>query len=460
MNMKMAPIILFLSTLIFLLAACSQNKPIPAGSSPVPPADTNGHFAEEESLPQPPEASTIAAAYADVLQWNAVFLDTGTGQPLDIGHLSQAVTSDDRTAAVEQFAVVDLDHDHIPEVILQMKFEDSCTIGFEVLRCLDGEIYGYCFPYRAFGDLKPDGTVMTSGGAGDWGVCSITFSKDGYQMEDIARCQSSRSPQGGCLELYVVDGQQATEWEFWAAIDRRDQQGDVVWYAFTDHNIQNVVVPAMDQAQQLKLISQQAEMWQQAEHEDGWWGYTVTDLDRNGRLELITSHEAGSARLTDTLMWEVNERLDRLVPCPQDEACGLVMELREGWQDGQTFPVYYCQDWRGDRYYYILEDHVSGGAMGYYENIRAVTLEDGRLSGTFLAYKDVEYGPDQKENASYRDAGKAAISQEGYNAAAARHFEGYVERQAVIQWVPGVQGLSEAELYTKLENSYGAFAIE
>ena len=86
----------------------------------------------------------------------------------------------------------------------------------------------------------------------------------------------------------------------------------------------------------------------------------MTDLDRNGRLELIASHEAGSARLTDTLMWEVSEDLDSLVPCQQDESCGLVMEPREGWQDGQTFPVYYCYGWWGEQHYYIFSDYVSG----------------------------------------------------------------------------------------------------
>lgn len=71
------------------------------------------------------------------------------------------------------------------------------------------------------------------------------------------------------------------------------------------------VIPMMGYADQISLFLDQREQWIRSDAENAY-SYAVTDLDRNGRLEVLISlcMESGEASYTE--IWELNESMDGL----------------------------------------------------------------------------------------------------------------------------------------------------
>ena len=69
------------------------------------------------------------------------------------------------TAKATKLAIVDLEKDDTPEVILWLVVNNDDYYGSEVLR------------YRSFIDLKADGTFSCSSGAADYGFGTVKFAK-------------------------------------------------------------------------------------------------------------------------------------------------------------------------------------------------------------------------------------------------------------------------------------------
>ena len=57
---------------------------------------------------------------------------------------------------------------------------------------------------------------------------------------------------------------------------------------------------------QINLIADNADNWKQ-DVPSGVWGYSVTDLDQNGRLEIIAASVQGTGFYTYLDIYEVNE---------------------------------------------------------------------------------------------------------------------------------------------------------
>ncbi len=78
------------------------------------------------------------------------------------------------TAAVDRFAVLDLDGDGEEEVILWIVVNDALDYGFEILRYHEGTVCGYTLGYREFMQLKSDGAkgiAMRFAAYADGGDC-------------------------------------------------------------------------------------------------------------------------------------------------------------------------------------------------------------------------------------------------------------------------------------------------
>ena len=63
---------------------------------------------------------------------------------------------------------------------------------------------------------------------------------------------------------------------------------------------------------QLSFIYSQLATMKQAEDKAAW-DYAVTDLDHNGRLELVAASEHRTNHSTNLLVWEVNKNCTALV---------------------------------------------------------------------------------------------------------------------------------------------------
>lgn len=212
---------------------------------------------------------------------------------------------------------------------------------------------------------------------------------------------------------------------------------------------------------QIQVIADQVSVWK-GEEEDLIYGYAVTDLDHNGRLELIASTCQGSGIYTYSSFFEVNENEDGLDEC-----------VYPGQEDGSEADimkdfvrVYFDTD--SYTYYYIFDDVIRYGAGLLNNNIRAISLQSGKISEKFICSSDFAYTEDDSVDdnmvAKYYDAEGNLISEEEYDLLTSKVFEDFEEKQATIQWenCGGEELLSmkEADLYNMLEKSYLGFSVK
>ncbi|HWS29164.1 MAG TPA: hypothetical protein VN512_03510 [Clostridia bacterium] len=257
---KRAIVIVFSFVFLLIFSACSKNGGVsgtlagfasysdePASLSveiPLPeqpdtssaitasdaPAD-NGETSSEAVLP----GISPLSAYRSVLRNEAEFFSTDAGKNLYLSQLNQAI-SPEVTADVTSFAVIDIGHGGTPAVVLSVNANGN-GYGVEVLSYQDGIVYGYTFSARQFGDLRTDGTFVSSGGAADVGICTIAFDKNTYSIDKFTYCESNTDSENNVSESYFVNHQRATEDSYNAAFSQWQKIPYVTWYEFTAANI-------------------------------------------------------------------------------------------------------------------------------------------------------------------------------------------------------------------------------
>ena len=136
--------------------------------------------------------------------------------------------------SLTRFALIDLDMDELPEVVLEVTETTyyGFPFAFMVLKAEnDGAVYAHEFVYRAMEDLKADGTFSYSSGALDsgFGRAWLHFARHG--IVDITWSESSEDME---TVYYHVNGAPATEAEFFAALARQDEKRPVHWYPLND----------------------------------------------------------------------------------------------------------------------------------------------------------------------------------------------------------------------------------
>lgn len=205
------------------LTGCTAMAQTVSESSFVPTAETDPVFSGD------------AAGFQPVLQGRAPFFSTDAGQSLSIHELGRAAGIDGNISVEPiKFAVIDLDGDNVQEMVLWLEVNENDFYGFEILRQQDGQIYGYTLAYRAFMDLKKDGTFSFSSGAADSGFGSISFTDKSYRIDEIARSESSYDADNELTISYFVNGQAAAEAEFLSAAEKQDRKEDVLWHEFKE----------------------------------------------------------------------------------------------------------------------------------------------------------------------------------------------------------------------------------
>ena len=183
----------------------------------------------------------------------------------------------------------------------------------------------------------------------------------------------------------------------------------------------------MDYESQIQLIADNFETWA-AQQEQDWWGYAVTDLNRDGRLEIVSSETHGTGLFTTTRVWEVNVTGDGLTLLTPDWEWGDTPVLTD-----ENLTCYYNE--AQDTYHYIQETMNRDGAAHYYESTMAVTLEYGRLNRTLLATRETVYEGTSVGEITCADGNGNAISEAEYTAIADTTFAGMTKSSVKIKWI-------------------------
>lgn len=129
---------------------------------------------------------SIGKSYRAILSGEEDFISVDLGnKELNIKDIRNVVTPDDSvTVEPTKFTFLDLDGDGENEIVLWLQINGISDYGFEILHAQEGAVYGYTLPYRAFMDLKTDGTFSFSSGAADSGIGKLRFAEDGYTIEE------------------------------------------------------------------------------------------------------------------------------------------------------------------------------------------------------------------------------------------------------------------------------------
>lgn len=140
---------------------------------------TEGNGTEDSML-------SIGKSYRAILSGEEDFISVDLGnKELNIKDIRNVVTPDDSvTVEPTKFTFLDLDGDGENEIVLWLQINNISDYGFEILHAQEGAVYGYTLPYRAFMDLKTDGTFSFSSGAADSGIGKLRFAEDGYTIEE------------------------------------------------------------------------------------------------------------------------------------------------------------------------------------------------------------------------------------------------------------------------------------
>lgn len=246
-NIKRIALLAFIAAALLCFAGCAVDSFMNVGGEKsVPSNESEREETIQNALPIK-MAAPWRAAFKEILLGETEFFSTDSNKNLNIRRLAQALTSDESlTATAMYFALIDLDYDGTPEVVLGLKLGENDDIGYEVLRYQDGVVYGYTLFTRQFNDLKHDGTFQVSSGAGEWGICTIAFDKNTYETNEFTYCKSYTSLDGSWSELYFVNHQSAAEDEFRAAVDQQDKKAAAVWCEFTKENIEQILLLSFD----------------------------------------------------------------------------------------------------------------------------------------------------------------------------------------------------------------------
>lgn len=150
--------------------------------------------------------------------------------------------------------------------------------------------------------------------------------------------------------------------------------------------------------EQLKVMAKHWDQWLDRENrKKPYLTYAVTDLDQNGRWELIVSADRqGSGKFTVTDYYQINASGDGLE------------KLRTGYEEGESQvdlvndleTAYY--DPEKKEYHYITGDFATAGvATGHVKSIEALTLSGGTIRIDSLGYENCERNRQGKETTTY-----------------------------------------------------------
>lgn len=165
--------------------------------------------------------------------------------------------------------------------------------------------------------------------------------------------------------------------------------------------------PALRLEDQIALIAANYPLWVKSDPVVPY-SFTVTDLDHNGRLEIISSVCMGTGFFSTNEIWEVNEKYDGLVLCTGEQ------DGNGSYSDLTTGPWTVIE--KDGAYYYIVRDNVRNGYAFNAEDLRLMQLVDGQIIETLLAYRTTEVDGDYNETTQYFTADDTPITAEEYQA--------------------------------------------
>ena len=208
-----------------------------------------------------------------------------------------------------------------------------------------------------------------------------------------------------------------------------------------------VQLSAADADAQIRFIYSKLSTMKQNEAKKAW-SYAITDLDRNGQLELLAASEHDADHSTTLMVWEVNKTVDTMVKC--------VVKV----EDGGSFPDIMSEsadtffDDKLDTWHYLFFDNIIISDQEAYSAKCSVTMKNRSLSyDQYAVMHVVSSGGNQTVN--YTDMEGKPITEDQFNAAGVSAFPSQNRSGTNFDWF----AYDEISL-TRLSDSYAVFIGE
>ena len=208
-----------------------------------------------------------------------------------------------------------------------------------------------------------------------------------------------------------------------------------------------VQLSAADADAQIRFIYSKLSTMKQNEAKKAW-SYAITDLDRNGQLELLAASEHDKDHTTTLMVWEVNKSIDTMVKC--------VVKV----EDGGSFPDIMSEsadtffDDKLDTWHYLFFDNIVLSDQEAYSLKCSVTMKNRTLSyDQYAVMHVVSAGGNQ--TVTYTDMEGQPITEDQFNAAGVSAFPSQNRSGTNFDWF----AYDEISL-TRLSDSYAVFVGE
>lgn len=156
--------------------------------------------------------------------------------------------------------------------------------------------------------------------------------------------------------------------------------------------------------------------------------YGVTDLDQNGKYEIVSAENFGTGDYTESRIFELSEDKKTLTEMEHvfegDSQVDLMQNTADVYKDAES-----------GRYYYIFSDTVRNGYKETYNTKVAISLYEGKFTEERLATESVIYeGESEEPTVTYYDNEGNEITMDDYMNAEATRFAGYEKLSATFCW--------------------------
>lgn len=205
-------------------------------SVPASPSSASSDNKNENTKTQILSNNSQLEAFKAVLQNKVEFFSTDNKKNL---YLNDFLTNEEiygTVFKVTHFAVLDMDGDKVPEVVLELSVGDAPEF-YEVLHHMNGVVYGYLIVYRGLEELKADGTFHFSSGAADNGWGKLKFESNDFKTDALGYSKSSQGDANLTISYFIND-KPVTKESFDSFINEQSGKKDAVWYEFSQENIE------------------------------------------------------------------------------------------------------------------------------------------------------------------------------------------------------------------------------
>ena len=191
--------------------------------------------ASPDALTEWPESAM--ETYKAVLQNKKAFYSTDDKKYYLLDEFDYWNELDNLPLKAVRFAVVDMDGDGMPEIVLELT--SGFDGAFEVLHYEEGTVFGFNHSYRGLLGLTSNGIYEGSNGAGVSGFFRSSFKKDTYSEEALGYTEYADDGR----TTYHIGKEIVSEErydEFLEGMWTHARENEAVWHEYTDAGVASV----------------------------------------------------------------------------------------------------------------------------------------------------------------------------------------------------------------------------